>query len=705
MKQQSALSASLMSSGQNDRFKVFKADDVYDLPDDDTALIPQEVASMVADRTRMELEEFNNSSSILSMSAAYQNHKRNGSSGSGNDADGITGTGSSAPHSLDIAPFHKHEIVLGDRLGRGCFSEIYAVKSFLPAPRSRYRRQVSAPARTPSTCASSTSSILTTIDQKEANAHHDGGGVQVTPGGDQQAEVEENSEEFEAVERTRKMMAQHTNYSSDSNLFPIHHSNNISDNIKRAAVTNNTCKSSNLDMAMSDHSRGACSTRSAGSSGSTCCDATPEYVVKHLRPSLTQSGDHELFETAAIDLGKEAQLLARIQHPNIIKIRGWSALGTSGYATGRHDGYFLILDRLYETLEERITYWQKKTNRLKMFLRSAKTERKALKVERLKIGVDIASALAYLHEHNLIYRDLKPKNLGFDIHGNIQLFDFGLAKEIPDMKGGYQDTYELSGCTGSMRYMAPEVARFEPYNLKADVYSFSILLYEILALVKPFANFNPETMNQKVFHEHGVRPKLNPSSWPAGITNILQECMCYDIALRPTMGEVHEVLSQQHKEMLNSISAGTGNSLTWSSTHSRCSSQDGSVEDPPLTRNALAQHQNAQDQGRHGKQRHVRRSSLSDATQMILPGSSTTCSASASSSGSNNNTSKRPSIASAALRNLLPVKSNSRSQSVRQLYNTISKASSRDEAKQSPKRNTFRTGRGKDLVRRDSCQF
>mmetsp|Transcript_21906 Transcript_21906/g.30502 ORF Transcript_21906/g.30502 Transcript_21906/m.30502 type:complete len:669 (+) Transcript_21906:88-2094(+) len=668
MKERSALAASMMQS-EHDRFKVFKSDDVYDLPDDDTTLVPQDVASMVADRTRMEIEEFNNSSSILSMSAAHQRQKAS--------ADGATSNNTAV---ADIAPFHKHEIVLGDRLGRGCFSDIYAVKSFLPCP--RYKRQTSAP--TPSTCSSSSNSKSPCASNVT--------GLEVTR--EQEFGEQEDSETFEATERTRKMMALHTSQSSDPCLNQhktLHHSNNISDNIKRAAAAaSNT--NNGIEMAISNHSRrsarsidkspnhSVASSSAGGASSGSIGGAVPEYVVKHLRPSLT-SGDHETFETAAIDLGKEAQLLARIQHPNIIKLRGWAAYGTSGYATGRHDGYFLILDRLYETLAERITYWQKKANRFKMLLPTAKAERRALKVDRLKIGVDIASALTYLHEHNLMYRDLKPNNLGFDIHGNIQLFDFGLAKEMPDPNGGYQDTYDLSGCTGSMRYMAPEVARYEPYNLKADVYSFSILLYEVLALVKPFANFKPDCMTEKVFHENGIRPKLNPSSWPSGVINIVEECMCYDIALRPTMEEVHNVLDQEHLNMLATL---TG----YTPPPSYDDNSDGH------------QHQHAQGAGRHGRMGRNKRASLDFTSKMFLPDGTANATFSSSSP-------KRPSITSAALRNILPLKTNTRAVSVRNLYNPVSNSNNRfkNEGQQHPNKSNSRTARSKDLIRRESCQF
>lgn len=84
-----------------------------------------------------------------------------------------------------------------------------------------------------------------------------------------------------------------------------------------------------------------------------------KFVVKHLRPHLLQRPSS--FKIGDADLGKEAQILASIQQPNIVKIRGWGSHGLDGYTSDLHDVYFLILDRLYETLERWIKSRKKQT--------------------------------------------------------------------------------------------------------------------------------------------------------------------------------------------------------------------------------------------------------------------------------------------------------------------------------------------------------
>jgi serine/threonine-protein kinase TNNI3K len=88
----------------------------------------------------------------------------------------------------------------------------------------------------------------------------------------------------------------------------------------------------------------------------------------------------------------------------------------------------------------------------------------------LRIGKEFAAALAYIH-HNIhpgfciIHRDLKPDNIGFTTDGVLKLMDFGLSVCVP-RSGALDEKYDLTGCTGSLRYMAPEVALNEKYNEK-----------------------------------------------------------------------------------------------------------------------------------------------------------------------------------------------------------------------------------------------
>ena len=124
--------------------------------------------------------------------------------------------------------------------------------------------------------------------------------------------------------------------------------------------------------------------------------------------------------------------------------------------------------------------------------------------------------------------------------GDVKIFDFGLAKEFDPRSKLADGTYKLTIDTGSPRYMAPEVALGKTYNATCDVYSFCILLWQILALDTPFDGFNMSMLQKKVY-KGGARPKCDPK-WPEALSAILSRGWGSDVAKRPAMDEVAAVL-------------------------------------------------------------------------------------------------------------------------------------------------------------------
>lgn len=180
-----------------------------------------------------------------------------------------------------------------------------------------------------------------------------------------------------------------------------------------------------------------------------------------LRPFLIKLCVKE-FCNGAADLLLEAKYLSALSnhpHPSIISLHGVAAAGAAGFATGQMGGYFLVVDRLYDTLDKRIDVW-KELKRRKL-RHSSPTNIKLLQamfLQRLQVACDICSAIRHLHNLKVVFRDLKPDNVGFDFEGRVKLFDFGLAKELDPLQRTPDGMYEMSGGTGSRRFMAPEVA-------------------------------------------------------------------------------------------------------------------------------------------------------------------------------------------------------------------------------------------------------
>src|SRR4051794_36196715 len=123
-----------------------------------------------------------------------------------------------------------------------------------------------------------------------------------------------------------------------------------------------------------------------------------------------------------------------------------------------------------------------------------------------RIGMQVADALAYAASQGILHRDIKPSNLLLDETGDVWVTDFGLAKAESD-----GDNLTHSGdIVGTLRYMAPE--RFNGQgDLRSDVYSLGLTLYELLTLRPAFDATDRHRLVKQVMHHEPVRPrKLNP---------------------------------------------------------------------------------------------------------------------------------------------------------------------------------------------------
>jgi len=223
---------------------------------------------------------------------------------------------------------------------------------------------------------------------------------------------------------------------------------------------------------------------------------------------------------------------------------GMSSIDLSGTVHGQPlKPFFLGFDRLSYNFDELLKIWaSKKTN---MNISKFYTSKKESFRQRLKTACDIATAMKYLHGKNIIHRDLKPTNIGFNSEGQLKLFDFGLATKLHPKDRLSNGRYKLDGGIGTCRYMAPEVAAYEAYNELADVYSFSIVLWEIVTLEKPYKNLNCKEWFQQVVVE-GVRPDID-EYWPTKLQYLLKCCWSKEINERPSFDVIIDALEEiQH---------------------------------------------------------------------------------------------------------------------------------------------------------------
>lgn len=274
-------------------------------------------------------------------------------------------------------------------------------------------------------------------------------------------------------------------------------------------------------------------------------DNCARYAIKKLAPTLFRK-PAGTFLSGVVDLAMEVKYLAVIQHPHIIKMRAVSSSHPCS------DTYFIILDRLYETLTDRIATWKKSSKKLRGFGTAVrrlsvggagklKNEKEAFLAERLLVAHDISSALSFLHGNKIVYRDIKPDNIGFDIRGDVKIFDFGLAKELSEcyrVEG--TDLFKLTKRCGSPRYMAPEVFKGQPYNQFVDVHGFSLMLWQIIECTTPFDNYSYDRLHEEVM-ERNLRPPINDKT-PSTVNNLISKSWHHDMSKRPECAEICSTL-------------------------------------------------------------------------------------------------------------------------------------------------------------------
>jgi serine/threonine protein kinase len=270
------------------------------------------------------------------------------------------------------------------------------------------------------------------------------------------------------------------------------------------------------------------------------------YAVKRLRPDL----DQLKYARGVLDLAIEIKFMSVLLHPNIVKMRAYSNTPRLSLDT------FIVMDRLYGTLDEKMELWIQTDAMLKGccgLSKDAAAEKQFFR-ERMLIAYDLTVALEYMHSLRLIYRDIKPENIGFDVRGDVKVFDFGLMKSLDQRNKAKHGTYgyHLTAFTGSIPYMAPEVALKEPYDKEADVFSFSMLLWEIVSVEVLYPDYSIKEYFFRVC-KNNERPPLagNAKRWPAILKAVIQEGWNRNPQQRPTMkrfgmlirGLLHDIAS------------------------------------------------------------------------------------------------------------------------------------------------------------------
>lgn len=169
---------------------------------------------------------------------------------------------------------------------------------------------------------------------------------------------------------------------------------------------------------------------------------------------------------------REAIAIARLNHPNIVNI----------YDMGQEndENYYIVMELVEgQSLE---TIFKSKQLSIEFYL---------------GLAIQICEALSYVHENEVIHRDIKPDNILLSLKGTAKLTDFGVAKfeEIDEKQ-------IATSFVGTLMYMSPEQLKdSDDIDGRADLYSFAVTLYELLTGVKPFISDDPRTIILKIMGE------------------------------------------------------------------------------------------------------------------------------------------------------------------------------------------------------------
>jgi len=147
-----------------------------------------------------------------------------------------------------------------------------------------------------------------------------------------------------------------------------------------------------------------------------------------------------------------------------------------------------------------------------------------------------------------VYRDIKQENIGFDERGDVKIFDFGLCKALsPSLQNDDGPGYMLTPRTGSIPYMAPEIVECKPYDCQCDVFSFSVLVWEIFSLKTAFEGYS-----RREYLERVVRRRERPPfkhHWPPLTRLLIKVAWDHDPMKRPSMKRVAVLIRGDLNEM------------------------------------------------------------------------------------------------------------------------------------------------------------
>ena len=195
---------------------------------------------------------------------------------------------------------------------------------------------------------------------------------------------------------------------------------------------------------------------------------------------------------------REAQAAANLNHPNIVGVYDWGKVNNTYYIAMEYVNGRTLADIL-------------------------KQSGKLTPMQVCDVMMEVAAALGSAHQSGVIHRDVKPGNILVSTTGQVKVADFGIARALG--AGVEQGLTQTGAVMGTATYFSPEQAQGAFTDQRSDIYSFGVVMYEMLSGVAPFTGENAVAIAYKQVHEQATPINERVNSVPSGLAAIVKKCM------------------------------------------------------------------------------------------------------------------------------------------------------------------------------------
>jgi TolB-like protein/predicted Ser/Thr protein kinase len=221
-----------------------------------------------------------------------------------------------------------------------------------------------------------------------------------------------------------------------------------------------------------------------------------EVALKVLPPAALDD------ETARARLLREARLASKLNHPHVCTI----------HEVGEAEGRTFVAMELVEgrPLSDLLSRGPLATEQV------------------LRLGQQLADALAHAHEHGVVHRDFKSANVVLTAEGRAKVLDFGLAKRLAGgdateaTTASYGSLTAPGTLTGTLAYMAPEQLRGQAADARSDIWALGVVLYEMAGGRRPFQGQTGFALSSAILNES---PPVLPAGVPDGLRGVVERCL------------------------------------------------------------------------------------------------------------------------------------------------------------------------------------